>query len=96
VSPGSTVIPTVSTQRELVAVPDLVGKTEAEALVTLTSAGLKLSGSDEVSSPTVPAGQVTASDPAAGTVVATGTGVEVSVAAAPDDMAPPSSSPTSP
>ena len=33
VAPGSTVIPTVSTQRELVAVPDVVGMSEAEALV---------------------------------------------------------------
>jgi beta-lactam-binding protein with PASTA domain len=84
VAPGSTVIPTVSTQRELVAVPDVIGMSEAEALVTLSSAGLKLTGSEEVRSPTVAAGQVVASDPPAGTTVAVGTGVDLTVAASPD------------
>lgn len=96
VAPGSTVIPTVSTQRELVAVPDVIGMSEAEALVALSSAGLKVSGSDAVPSSTIPAGQVIASDPPAGTTVALGTGVDLAVAAASDTTQPPPTPTTTP
>jgi high affinity sulfate transporter 1 len=89
VEPGWTVVPTISTQRELIAVPDVVGLREAEALVELTSAGLKLTHVEDVLAPTMPVGVVVASQPAAGSAVAVGSGVEISVAAAPDATTPP-------
>ena len=46
--------------------------------------GLRLTGVEEVLTPGVPAGQVLASKPAAGTTVAEGSGVDITVAAAPD------------
>ena len=92
VEPGSTVVATISTRRELVAVPDLVGRSEAEAFVALLSAGLKLTGVEDVAAPTVPAGRVIESTPSAGTMVAVGSGVDIIVAAPPDASEPQSTS----
>ncbi|MET1232950.1 MAG: SulP family inorganic anion transporter [Candidatus Limnocylindrales bacterium] len=88
VEPSSTVVATISTRRDLVGVPDLVGMTEAEALVALTSVGLKLTGIDNVPAPTAVAGQVVDTVPTAGTIVAVGTGVDISVAAELDAAEP--------
>ena len=88
VASGSTVVPTISTQRELVTVPDLVGDSQAEALVSLTSVGLRISGVEEVFEPSIPAGRIVASRPAAGTTVATGSGVDIIVAAEPEATTP--------
>ncbi|HEY8198349.1 MAG TPA: SulP family inorganic anion transporter, partial [Candidatus Limnocylindrales bacterium] len=84
VVPGSTVVPTISTQRQLVVVPDLAGLEQAEALVELSKVGLRLTGVEEVPAAGVPAGQILASKPAAGTTVAGGSGVDVTVAAEDD------------
>jgi high affinity sulfate transporter 1 len=94
VEPGWTVVPTISTQRELITVPDVVGLREAEALVELTSAGLKLAKVVDVLAPTVPTGIVVASRPAAGSSVAVGSGVEIAVAAAPGATVPPAAAPS--
>jgi high affinity sulfate transporter 1 len=96
VEPAWTVVPTISTQRELVSVPDLVGLSQAEALVELTSAGLKLTGVEELLAPTVAAGQVLASVPVAGTTVAVGTGVAITIAAVPDATKPQATSTPAP
>ena len=88
VSSGSTVVPTVSTQRELVVVPEVVGLSQAEALVALTSVGLRMTDIEEVLAPSVPSGQVIDSDPVAGTTVAEGTGIDITVAAVPDATKP--------
>lgn len=94
VATGSTVATIVSTRRELVTVPDLVGLSEAEALVALASVGLRLTGVEKALDPTVPPGAVIASDPVAGTIVAAGDGVHITVAAVPDaSTAQPTSSP---
>jgi serine/threonine-protein kinase len=85
--PGSTVVPTVSTQHDLVTVPDLVGMSEADALVALTAVGLRLTGVSEVAS-AAPSGQVLASDPASGSIVAEGSGVDITVAAEPAASSP--------
>ena len=83
VEAGSTLIPTVSTQRQLVVVPDLVGLDQAAALVELSQSGLRLTDVEEVVLAEVPAGQILSSHPVAGTTVAAGSGVEITVAAAP-------------
>jgi len=84
VEPATAVDVTVSTQRELVAVPDVIGLEDGEALVALTSVGLRVTGAEELLAPDVPAGQVLACDPPAGTVVAIGTGIDLTIAAVPD------------
>ena len=83
VDAGSTVVPTISTQRQLVVVPDLVGLDQAAALVELSEVGLRLTGVEQSSAPGVPAGQILASKPVAGTTVAEGIGVDITVAAEP-------------
>ncbi len=84
VEAGSTLVATISTQRQLVVVPDLVGLDQAAALVELSDVGLRLTGVEEVAVADVPAGQILTSHPVAGTTVAAGSGVDITVAAAPD------------
>ncbi len=84
VEAGSTLVATVSTQRQLVVVPDLVGLDQAAALVELSNVGLRLTGVDEVPLADVPVGQILSSHPVAGTTVAAGSGVGITVATAPD------------
>lgn len=84
VDAGSTLVATVSTQRQLVVVPDLIGLEQPAALVELSKVGLRLTGVEEASAPGLPAGQILASNPGAGTTVAEGSGVDITVAAEPD------------
>jgi len=66
-----------------VAVPDVVGQTEADAASVITGAGL-VSGTSEAADETVPAGSVISQDPAAGTMVAAGSTVNIVVSTGPD------------
>jgi hypothetical protein len=82
---GSVVVPTVSTARELVAVPDVIGAPQSDAIFAITTAGLRVSSTIRAADPGVPAGAVISSDPVAGRLVAVGTGVVLTVSSGPDD-----------
>ncbi len=73
VASGSAVSLVVSTGPCLVAVPDVVGQTQAGAGITLTGAGLGTGTVTQQCSDTVAAGLVVSEDPPAGTLVAPGT-----------------------
>jgi len=75
---GDTITLTVSTGPAPVAVPDVTGKTLAEATYALGQAGFKYTTKREASD-TVASGSVTRTDPAAGTSVAKGATVTVYV-----------------
>ena len=83
VAAGTTVTPTVSTGRDLVTVPDVAGQTTAEAIVTITGAGLRVDGTEVRSDPTVADGLVIATTPSAGRQVAAGTAIDLIVAGSP-------------
>jgi high affinity sulfate transporter 1 len=90
---GTGILPVVSTGRQLVVVPDVVGLSEGSAIARLTSAGLTVRRGASVEDPGVPAGDVVATDPVAGTSVATGTSVTYAVSSgAGSDSAPASPS----
>jgi high affinity sulfate transporter 1 len=90
------VTPTVSTSRPLVVIPDVTGHPEAEALATLATSGLAVGRVDRTPDPTVPPGLVISTTPKAGTEVADGTRVDVTVSTGPppSPSSVPSASPT--
>ena len=88
VAAGSSVDPTVSTARDLVAVPDVIGSPQSDAIVALTSAGLRVGSTTRASDPSVPAGAVVRTDPVAGQRVAVGTSVALIVSSGPGGPAP--------
>lgn len=79
---GSTVTITVSQGTGTVAVPALVGLSEAQATAALTTAGLE-SRVVEAASATVDAGDVITQDPAAGLTIDVGSTVAVTVSTGP-------------
>jgi hypothetical protein len=62
-----------------VSVPNVVGKTQTAASTTITTAGLTVGTVTMASSSTVPSGDVISESPAAGTVVASGSAVNLVV-----------------
>ena len=88
VDAGTAVDIAVSSGFELVVVPDVVGQTEAQAIVSLTGVGLRVAGTDRVASDDIPVGLVIAVDPAAGREVAVGTPARIVVSSGPDGSAP--------
>ncbi len=68
---------TASPTQSAVSVPDLTGKDEAGARSALEGVGLAFQRGADVSSDTIPEGQVVSYDPGAGTMAAPGTKVEV-------------------
>jgi serine/threonine-protein kinase len=64
-------------------VPDLTGKTIDEAAALLTPEGLQVGAQTTESSDTVPAGQVLSTNPAAGTEIPTGSGVDLVLSSGP-------------
>jgi len=81
---------TVSSGLTKVSVPDVTGKSPAEAGGTLGNAGLSVSQTQNEESDTVPSGQVTRTDPAAGAQVDRGSGVTVYVSSGPAQVTVPS------
>ena len=81
--PGATITPSVATGRGLVTVPDVAGSRESDAIVDLTTAGLRVGSSQLVADPTIPAGTVIAAEPAAGRQVAMDTVVSLIVSGGP-------------
>jgi len=70
----------VSTGPSSLAVPDVAGKTEQEAVDVLTGAGLKVAANrQDDDNPAFPQGQVTKTDPPSGQAVAAGTEVTLFV-----------------
>ena len=74
---------TVSKGPAPVAVPNVVGMTQAAAETALTGAGLAVGAVTEAYSATVPAGEVMSQTPAADTSVAPGTAVDLEVSKGP-------------
>jgi len=66
-----------------VAVPDVVGQTEADATTAITGADL-VAGASEAPDETTPAGSIVSQDPAGGTMVDSGTIVNIVVSTGPD------------
>jgi serine/threonine-protein kinase len=85
---GSEILVFVSTGRQLVPVPDVVGDTEAQAIATLSGAGLSVRRTATLYDAAVPAGTVIATDPVAGTSVAAGTAVGYAVSGGPEPSSP--------
>lgn len=75
-APASTPIPTTATTPRVLVVPDVTGFTEEQAEVALTEVGLEIASELE-SSQSVEAGNVTRTDPAAGSSVEEGTRVVI-------------------
>lgn len=94
---GSTVKVAVATGSTTVAVPDIRGKTEADALAALFAAGLANGTPSRQYDATVPEGQVVSQGVAPGTQVAKGTPVDYVVSLGPQPSPTPSpSGPPSP
>ena len=74
---GSTVAVVVSTGPSAVAVPDLTGRTEAQALRALQDAGLQLGDVQRVPDPRVAEDSVVRTDPSAGTSADPGSTVDL-------------------
>jgi len=81
---------TVSSGLSKVSVPDVSGKSPAEAGSALGNAGLSVSKTQNEESDTVPSGEVTRTDPAAGAQVDRGSGVTVYVSSGPAQVTVPS------
>jgi len=86
---GQQITLTVSSGKTKVAVPNVSGKSPAEAGGTLGNAGLTVSKTQNEASDTVPSGEVTRTDPAAGAQVDKGSGVTVFVSSGPSQVTVP-------
>ena len=86
---GAHIVVSVSNGQQPVQVPSVVGQNPSQAGATLGSAGLKVSGQQQQASPTIPAGEVTGTNPAAGSTVPTGTQVIVYVSSGPPTVSVP-------
>jgi len=80
---------TVSSGKTKVGVPDVSGRSPAEAGGILGNAGLAVGKTQNEASATVPSGQVTRTDPAAGVQVDKGAGVTVFVSSGPSQVTVP-------
>src|SRR5204863_6329348 len=84
---GSSVDVNVSKGKEEVTVPSVLGKTEADAVSTLTNAGLKANVFSVHSSK--PANTVTGQDPPVGTMIVKGSRVRINVSSGPAPVSVP-------
>ncbi len=80
---GAEIQPLVSTGRQLVVVPEVIGLREAEAIAQLAAAGLTVGRASTAADPVAPVGTVIATIPAPGTSVAVGTSVGLVVSTGP-------------
>src|SRR5262249_23715338 len=86
---GSTVALVVSSGPPQVAVPNVVGLTQAAAATAITNAGLTVGAITTASSTTVPSGSVISQNPTSGTQVVTGSAVALVVSTGPPKVATP-------
>ncbi|QWW19613.1 Stk1 family PASTA domain-containing Ser/Thr kinase [Schaalia sp. 19OD2882] len=78
-----------SHSNEFVAVPDVSGKTQAEAKTALETAGFKVELSDAVPHDTIPVDMVAQTDPAAGVEVEKGKTVKIHLSSGPSSVTVP-------
>jgi len=83
VSEGATVDLVISTGPALVAVPSVVGLTQASAEAAITSAGLSVGTVTMANSDTIPAGNVISQTPIGGTQVTEGSDVDLVISSGP-------------
>ena len=91
---GSTVKVEVVSGKDLVAVPPLVGLTEADAIRAITAAGLTLGVRTESYDPGIPAGSIIGTTLPAGLEVPTGTAIDYEVSKGPEPTPSPTPTPT--
>src|SRR5262245_19806667 len=89
VTAGSAVALVVSSGPPQVAVPNVVGLTQAAASTAITNAGLTVGTITTQSSTTVPSGSVISQNPTSGTQVASGSAVALVVSSGPPQVAVP-------
>jgi len=94
VDQGSTVKVEVVSGKDLVAVPPLVGLTEADAIRAITAAGLTLGVRTESYDPGIPAGSIIGTTLPAGLEVPTGTAIDYEVSKGPEPTPSPTPTPT--
>ena len=88
VNPGSSVDLVISSGPALVAVPNVVGETQAQATTDITGAGLTIGTVTTASSSTVAAGSVISTSPTAATQVNPGSAVNLVVSTGPAAIPP--------
>jgi beta-lactam-binding protein with PASTA domain len=86
VGPGTAVALTVSKGVKPVPVPDVVGQTQADASAAMAGGGLTVLAVTQEYSPTVASGVVISQSPAAGTMVAPGSAVALTVSKGPQPV----------
>jgi serine/threonine-protein kinase len=94
VDPGRTIELTLALGDETVAVPDLRGKSESEALNLIAGAKLAIGTRTEAFDAFIPAGAVVEQDPGPGVVVTQGLAVNYIVSKGLEPSAPPEASPS--
>jgi serine/threonine-protein kinase len=90
---GDTISLTVAKGADTAIVPDLLDKTESEALNLIFAAGLSIGTRTEDFDPSIPAGSVIDQDPRAGTVVTKGLAVNYVVSKGPEPTPTPTPTP---
>jgi eukaryotic-like serine/threonine-protein kinase len=88
-APGSTIIIHLSNGAPSKQVPDVSGKSSADATAALQAAGFTLSNSTSKSDPTIPSGKVIGTNPAAGSQAPSGSAVSLVVSSGPAQVAIP-------
>ncbi len=88
--PGTTIKLTLALGDQTVAVPDLRGRTESDALNLIASARLTIGSRSEVSDDFIPVGSVVSQDPGPGQVVTQGLSVNYTVSKGPEPTPTPS------
>ena len=91
---GATISVTVSTGKQLVAVPPLTGLTLSAAIQALATALLTPGLATTASDPLIPAGSIISTSPAAGVQVAAGTPIDYVVSSGPAASPTPTPTPT--
>lgn len=94
VDPGSTIKLTLALGAQTVAVPDLRGKSESDALNLIAAGKLTIGTRTEAFDAFIPAGNVVSQDPGAGQVVTQGLAINYVVSKGPEPTPTPSPSPT--
>ncbi len=84
---GAAITPVVSTGRQQVLVPDVIGLREADAIARLTGSGLIVRRGGSAYDPEMPAGDVLSTEPASDALVAVGTTITYTVSSGPGPMA---------